>query len=168
MRRLFATAVVALAACRGGAAAPALPPGQGTVVRVVDGDTIVVRVGTVDEHVRMIGIDTPETKKPEHPVECFGPAAAHRTEELLPPGTVVRLERDTEARDRYDRLLAYIYRAADDLFVERQLLLDGMADALVVRPNTAHEADLAAAAAEARRAGTGLWTACGGNHVMPG
>jgi micrococcal nuclease len=167
VRRLLATALVALAAC-GGGAAPALAPGQGTVVRVVDGDTLVVRVGSVDEHVRMIGVDTPETKRPDHPVECYGPEAARRTAELLPPGTTVRLERDTEARDRYDRLLAYVYRAADGLFVERQLLLDGMADTLVIRPNTAHESDLAAAAAEARRSGTGLWTTCGGNHVAPG
>ncbi len=67
---------------------------------------------------RLIGIDTPETRRPPtSPSQCFGPEASARTTELLPAGTVVRLERDVEARDRYDRLLAYVYRVADGLFV---------------------------------------------------
>ena len=71
-----------------------------------------------DEPVRLIGIDTPETRRPAHArSQCFGPEASAARRELLPPGTVVRLERDVEARDRYDRLLAYVFRAADGLFV---------------------------------------------------
>jgi len=162
--RSLVVVLLVVAAC-GGGGHDALPAGQGTVVRVIDGDTVVVRIADVDEHVRLIGVDTPETKKPDHPVECYGEEASRRTSELLPAGTIVRLERDKEARDRYGRLLAYVYRVTDGLFVEQQLLDEGMGDVLVIRPNDAHEGSLAEAAASAHRAGTGLWSACGGNHV---
>ncbi|MGH9150362.1 MAG: thermonuclease family protein, partial [Acidimicrobiales bacterium] len=81
---------------------------------------------------------------------------------LVPAGTPVRLVRDVEARDRYGRLLAYVYRARDDLFVNLALARDGMADLLTIAPNVAHRDALAAAAAEARRADRGLWARCGG------
>ena len=139
--------------------------GKATVVRVIDGDTVVFSISGHDEHVRLIGIDTPETKKPDHPVECFGPEASARTSELLPPGTPVRLERDVEARDRFDRLLAYVYRSSDGLFIERSLIDDGYAAPLAIAPNTAHRDELEAASAGARRRGAGLWAACGGPHV---
>lgn len=132
------------------------------VVRVVDGDTLVVRIGGAEERVRLIGIDTPESVRPDAPVECWGPEASATTASLLPDGTPVRLERDEEPRDRFDRLLAYVRRAADGLFVNLELARLGAADALTIEPNTAHEEDIAAAVAEARRAGRGLWGACGG------
>ena len=82
------------------------------VVRVVDGDTIKVRLdgsgGT--ERVRYIGIDTPESVKPGTPVQCFAKAASHANERLV-AGRSVRLEGDVEPRDRYGRLLAYVWRA---------------------------------------------------------
>jgi micrococcal nuclease len=161
---VLGAALVALGACAA-SAAPPRTDGRATVVRVIDGDTIVLSIAGLEEHVRLIGIDTPETKKPDHPVECFGPEASARTSELLPPGTPVRLERDVEARDRFDRLLAYVYRLPDDLFVERSLLEDGYAAPLTVAPNDAHRAELEAASAGARRRGAGLWAACGGPHV---
>src|SRR4051794_38180211 len=97
VRRVWGLVVVVLGACSAGSSAPTLPAGQARVVRVVDGDTIVVDVGGGDETVRLIGVDTPETKKPNHPIECFGEEASHRATELLAPGTIVRLERDKEA-----------------------------------------------------------------------
>jgi micrococcal nuclease len=156
--------VVAAGACASDAR-PAQSDGSATVVRVIDGDTVVFDIAGTQEHVRLIGIDTPETKKPDHPVECFGPEASARTEALLPPGTAVRLERDVEARDRYDRLLAYVYRTSDNLFIERSLIDDGYAAPLTIKPNTAHRAELEEASAGARRRGAGLWAACGGPHV---
>ncbi len=150
--------VVDLAAC--GGAPPAAAPGVAVVVEVVDGDTITVRVGGREERVRLLGIDTPETVAPDSPVECFGPEASARTHELLAPGTAVRLERDVEVRDRFDRLLAHVVRADDGLFVNEVLAAEGLADALVIEPNVAHRDRIAAAVGTARAEGRGLWGAC--------
>lgn len=136
------------------------PPGTATVVRVVDGDTVDLRIGGATETARLLGIDTPETVKPGAPVDCYGPEASARTKELLPAGTPVRVTRDVEARDRYQRLLVYLVRARDDLFVNLSLLADGFARILNIAPNDAHRADLARAATEARAAERGLWGAC--------
>lgn len=134
------------------------------VVRVVDGDTVVVRLAGREEPVRLIGIDTPESVDPRSPVECFGRQASERTAALLPEGTAVRLVRDVEARDRYDRLLAYVYRAEDDTFVNLTLVEEGFASVATFPPNVAHTSDFQVAAARARDAGLGLWSACGGNE----
>lgn len=135
--------------------------GQATVTRVVDGDTIVVDVGGRTEKVRLIGIDTPETKDPRKPVQCYGKEASERTEALLPKGTAVRLERDVELRDRYGRLLAYVFRWRDGLFVNLELARGGYAQVLTIPPNVANADKFVAAVADARRAGRGLWRACG-------
>jgi len=138
--------------------------GAASVDEVVDGDTIRVRLpGRRDtESVRLIGIDTPETHGPGGLRECFGKEAAARLAELLPDGTEVRLVRDAEARDRYGRLLAYVYRRRDDLFVNLALAEDGYAAPLSIPPNIAHRDGFVDAAAEAREAGRGLWGRCGG------
>jgi micrococcal nuclease len=166
MVRWISVVCIALLLCGCARHAAASTDGKATVVRVIDGDTIVVRIGGHDEDVRLIGIDTPETHKPNTPVECFGPEATARMQQLLPAGTAVQLERDAEARDRYGRLLAYVYRASDGLFVERTMLDEGFAGVLAIAPNTAHRAELGAAVATAEAAGKGLWRACGGNHVQ--
>lgn len=85
---------------------------RGTVSDVVDGDTIKVVSRGFETPVRLIGIDTPETRKPGTPVQCFGPAASARTKRLLPVGQKVRLVTDPtqDVRDRYARLLAYVYK----------------------------------------------------------
>jgi micrococcal nuclease len=158
-------ALVVIAVNRRGSSSAALPPGQGRVVRVIDGDTVVVQLSSGEEHVRLIGIDTPETHKPGTPVECFGPEASARMSALLPAGTSVRLERDAEARDRYGRLLAYVFKASDGSMVERTMLDEGMAAPLAIAPNVAHRAEFDQAAAEAQQKGLGLWRACGGPHV---
>ena len=166
-----AVALVLLGGCGSGCsstsgAAGPLGPGEGRVVEVVDGDTIVVRLVGGNETVRLIGIDTPEEKKPDTPVECYAVEAARRTEELLPRDTVVRLERDKEARDRYGRLLAYVTRASDGVSIEVELLRDGFAGPLVITPNTTHTSEYAALVAAAQRESRGLWAACGGPHVV--
>src|SRR5690348_2856653 len=118
MARWIPVACVALLLCGCSSEAARSTDGKATVVRVVDGDTIVVHINGSDETVRILGIDTPETHKPDTPVECFGPQASDRMTALLPKGTTVRLVRDVEARDRYGRLLAYVYRDSDGLFVD--------------------------------------------------
>lgn len=138
--------------------------GRATVVHVVDGDTLVADVGGRSETVRLIGVDTPEKVKPGTPVECFAEEASARTAQLLPEGTPVRLVLDAEARDHYDRLLAYVYRDADGLFVNLALVTDGYADELTFPPNTTHRSELRAAAASARAAPVGLWASCDGPH----
>jgi micrococcal nuclease len=74
----------------------------------------------------------------------------------------VRLERDLEARDRFGRVLAYVYRLPDDLFVNLSLASDGFARPLSIAPNVAYSDRFAGAAADARRARRGLWGACPG------
>ena len=80
-----------------------------TVVHVSDGDTITVQVGERTEKVRILGADTPETVDPRKPVQCYGPEASAHTKARLKPGTRVQLETDAEVRDKYGRLLAYVY-----------------------------------------------------------
>ena len=134
-----------------------------TVERVVDGDTVVVSIDGRRETVRLIGIDTPETVKPNSPVECFGPEASAATTALLPEGTPVRLERDIEARDAFDRLLVYVYRATDGMFVNLELVRSGHATLLTFPPNVAHVDQFVAAAQAARLDGLGLWSGCSGD-----
>ena len=159
MRVLVLAAALLVGACAPGA--PSLPAGQAVVVRPVDGDTVVVEIGGREEPVRFIGIDTPESVAPDRPVECFGMEAKERTAVLLPAGTVVRLERDVEARDRFDRLLAYVFRTEDGLFVNQALVAEGFAEASAFPPNTAHQGELDAAEDGARAADLGLWPVCG-------
>jgi micrococcal nuclease len=168
-RRLLLAVVVLVALvlavrARGGDGGGGDPPGddgRASVVRVVDGDTVEVRIGGREETVRLIGIDTPETVDPRSPVECFGEEASDRAKALLPVGTEVRLVADVEPRDRYDRLLAYVYRD-DGTFVNLALVEDGYASVLTYPPNVAHASEFTAAAARAREGGRGLWGACGG------
>lgn len=148
----------------GGDDASALRPGgiaSARVERVIDGDTIAVRVAGREEHVRYIGMDTPETVKPNTPVQCYGPAAHDLNARLLASGGAsVTLRFDRELRDRYGRLLAYVYRARDGLLVNAQLVRDGAARTLTIAPNTAHATELAQLQQGARIAGRGLWGAC--------
>jgi micrococcal nuclease len=149
-----------------GACSPADAPtdGRATVTQVVDGDTIDVRIGGRDERVRLIGIDTPETKKPNTPIECFGPEASAFTASILPAGTEVRLERDVVGRDDYGRLLGYVHLAdasgPTDTFVNREIVARGYAVPLTIEPNTTYAGEFAAAAHRAEADGLGLWAAC--------
>ncbi|HJV08386.1 MAG TPA: thermonuclease family protein, partial [Acidimicrobiales bacterium] len=127
------------------------------VIRVVDGDTLLVTGG---ERVRLIGVDTPETVDEDRPVGCFGKEASTFTASVVPPGTAVRLVGDAEQRDRFGRLLAYVYRQADGLFVNAELLRRGFAQLLTIPPNIAHTDEFAALARQARESAQGLWSAC--------
>jgi micrococcal nuclease len=135
-------------------------PNSATVKHVVDGDTIDIAISGNTERVRLIGINTPETKHPTKGVECFGPEASAYTQQLLPEGTAVRVERDIEARDKYGRLLLYVYIADSNVFVNLDLVLQGYARPMVFEPNTAHKADFAQAATQAELRNVGLWQAC--------
>lgn len=132
---------------------------------VVDGDTIRVRIQGAEERVRLLGIDTPETHGQGGLRECFGVEATARMEALLPNGTPVRLVRDVEARDRYGRLLAYVYRASDGLFVNLAMAKEGYATTLIYPPNVSHADELVAAVGGARLALRGLWRRCGSADV---
>jgi micrococcal nuclease len=138
------------------------------VTHPVDGDTVDVDIAGAEERVRLIGIDTPESVADDRPVECFGPEAKDRLAQLLPVGTEVRLERDVEARDRYDRLLAYVFRTSDDLLINLALVQEGFAEARRFEPNIARQAELDRAEDDAKAAGRGLWPACGSTDVPIG
>src|SRR4051794_3352758 len=160
-RRLALLLVLASLVALGGNALRPFGGGAGgseaaRVERVVDGDTVVLAGG---ERVRYIGVDTPESVKPGTPVQCFAKAASHFNARLV-AGQRVRLRFDAERRDRYGRLLAYVYRARDGMFVNAQLVRRGYARTLTIPPNVAHAAEFRRLAAAARRQGAGLWSSC--------
>jgi micrococcal nuclease len=132
---------------------------RGRVVRITDGDTIRVALPGRVERVRYIGIDTPEEVKPDTPVQCFARRAAAENGRLV-AGREVRLVLDVEPRDRFGRLLAYVFRAGDGLFVNDALVRGGYARTLTIPPNVRFAVRFRALAARARRAHRGLWSAC--------
>lgn len=121
------------------------------VKRVIDGDTILLGNG---ERVRYIGINTPETKHPHKGVEYFGREASQYNKKLVDK-KMVRLEFDVEKRDRYQRLLAYVY--VDDIFVNARLVQDGYAQVYTVPPNVRHHELFLKLQRVAREEGRGLW-----------
>ena len=128
-----------------------------TVVRVVDGDTVDVSIGGAEDDVRYIGVDTTETVKPGEPVQCFGPQASAFNHRLV-EGRRVRLVFDSERRDIYGRLLAYVYLGRR--FVNAELVRRGLARTLTIVPNDTHANLFARLQRSAGRAGRGLWSAC--------
>jgi micrococcal nuclease len=134
-------------------------PDLATIVSVVDGDTIVLSVQNQTETVRLLGIETPETVHPTRPIECFGPEASAFTKATLEKGSVVKLVRDVEPRDRYQRLLVYLFLTDGTLF--NQLLIDrGLARTLSIEPNTAFASKFASHESSARNRRVGLWLYC--------
>jgi micrococcal nuclease len=123
------------------------------VERVVDGDTLLLDGGV---RVRLIGVDTPETVRPDHPVEPFGPEASDFTERMV-EGRFVTLEFDRERRDRYGRVLAYVYDA-DGRMLNEELIRAGFSPAETQYPYRSDRKRLFQQAEdEARSAGRGLW-----------
>lgn len=157
-------AAIVLVGCDGGPA----PVGSGAaeVVKIVDGDTIDVAIAGRTERIRLIGIDTPEIAheafgdRPANDAECFGDEASAFTASLIPVGTPVRLERDVVGRDDYGRLLAYVYRTEDDLFVNHEIVRRGYAQPLTIAPNVAHRDLIVDSARDAEADEAGLWAAC--------
>jgi micrococcal nuclease len=152
-------------------AAPAVLHGR--VLRAVDGDTLEVRLrGGAVETVRLIGVDTPETVKPDTPVQCFGPAAS-AFEHGVSEGRRVRLLTGVERRDVYGRLLAYVWleprgRVSDnprrdfqrELFLNATLLRRGLARTLEFPPNIRFAERFARILRTSALAGRGLWGRC--------
>jgi micrococcal nuclease len=161
--------VVLAAACTNGSTTvrstttpTTFPQPNAIVVRVIDGDTIDATIDGVEERVRLIGIDTPETKKKNTPIQCYGPEASAHTHDLLPPDTPIRIERDVVARDDYGRLLGYVYRSNDNLFVNLDIVQQGFAKVLTIPPNDTMADDFVEAARAAEAQNLGLWRACSG------
>ena len=128
-----------------------------TVLRTVDGDTVEARIGGETETVRYIGIDTPESVKPDAPVECYALAASHFNERLV-EGERVRLVFDREPRDVYGRLLAYVHLG--ERFVNAELLRRGYATTLTIAPNDRFASRFARIEQAAAKRGRGLWGEC--------
>jgi len=139
----------------------ALVAGNYEVERVVDGDTLLLANGA---RVRLIGVDTPETVKPETPVEPFGPEASEFTRQFIAEGNgQVRLELDKERQDRYGRFLAYVF--VGEKMLNEQLLLAGLARARTeFRYSETRKRQFRNAQRQAREAGRGIW----GEPAAPG
>jgi endonuclease YncB( thermonuclease family) len=137
---------------------PSAPPNAvaARVERVVDGDTFVAEIGGLRERVRVIGVDTPETVAPGRPVERYGRESSGFAKREL-TGVTVRLGGDVEPRDRYDRLLAYVW-LPDGTFWNALLAAEGYAQLLTVPPNVAYVDLFRRLVAEARAAHRGLWS----------
>jgi micrococcal nuclease len=125
------------------------------VSRVVDGDTVVLLIDGSPVKVRLIGVDTPETVHPSKPVQHYGKEASTFTRNLL-RGESVYLKYGFERTDRYGRLLAYLYRAPDGLFVNAEIIRQGYGHAYVQFPFE-HSDRFVALQTRAREAGKGLW-----------
>jgi micrococcal nuclease len=151
LARRLAPLLVLLAVAVSAAAQSVL---EGTVTRVVDGDTIDVRLGGQIETVRYIGVNTPELHHPRKGEEPGGREAAAVNRDLI-AGRRVRLELDTQSRDRHGRLLAYVW--VDDTMVNAELVRRGFAQVMTVPPNVRHQALFLKVQGEARDAGRGLW-----------
>lgn len=128
------------------------------VKRVIDGDTIELENG---ERVRYIGVNAPESVKPNAPVECFGHEASAYNRSLV-EGNDVRLEKDVSERDKYGRLLRYVY--VGDVFVNAKLVEDGYAHTSSFPPDVARQDLFRSFEREARAGKRGLWAddTCGG------
>ena len=143
-------ATLILAACQGD---------QTTrVVRVIDGDTIDVRTGNAKtEHIRIIGINTPETVDPRKKVQCFGPEASRRMHEIADGKTVTLEAKPGEDRDKYGRLLRYVTLDGRDLGA--RMIAEGFAQSYRHFPHprlrTYDQLE-----SQARSSGLGLWSAC--------
>jgi micrococcal nuclease len=135
------------------------PPGTYRVIRVEDGDTITVDMNGSEERVRYIGIDTPETKDPRKPVQCFGRAASEFNKQFI-GSNPVRLEADPLSgnRDRYNRLLRYVY-LPDGRLAQAEILKQGYGFAYVSFPFTKSE-EFLNYQREAREQNRGLWNSC--------
>lgn len=124
------------------------------VTRVIDGDTIEIEGGG---RVRYIGIDTPETVDPRKTVQCFGVESSKKNKELV-EGKKVRLEKDVTDRDKYNRLLRYVW--LEDTLINLVLVQDGFAHSYSYPPDIKYQDQFVTAEKQAREAKLGLWNAC--------
>lgn len=137
------------------AADPASARVQAVVVRVIDGDTFKATVGGEEKTIRLLNVDTPETKDPNAPVECLGPEATKALEQLLPAGSTVGLELDVEPLDKYGRTLAGVFDSSD-MLVNAELARLGLGVPVIFEPNKKFYPPVADAFEEARSNRAGL------------
>lgn len=133
------------------------------VTKVIDGDTIEVEGG---EKVRYLGVDTPETKDPRKPVQCFGKEASNKNKELV-EGKRVILEKDITDTDKYNRLLRFVFLplgpstgSGQLLFVNDYLIREGYAQVLTIPPDIKYSEQFLEAQRKAREQKKGLWGKC--------
>lgn len=132
--------------------------GRYLVARVVDGDTIKLTIDGEDESVRLIGVDTPETVHPNKVVECFGIQASNYTKWLLEGKEVyVKFDDTQDQVDQYGRLLLYVWRVEDDLFLNQELILQGYAKEYTYRVPYEYQNAFKIAEESAQDEEVGLW-----------
>ncbi|HEV2109551.1 MAG TPA: thermonuclease family protein [Thermomicrobiales bacterium] len=133
------------------------------VIAIVDGDTIRVLVDGREEPVRLIGVNAPETGGPYRDRECYGKEAADLVREFVPIGSTVQLERDQTDRDRYDRLLRYVWlprAGGEPVLLNEVLVAGGAARARSYPPDTTYQTILRDAEATAISREAGQWDQC--------
>ena len=141
----------------------------GTVVSTIDGDTLVVRIGPQTQRVRLIGIDTPESRpndkltrdargsrRSEQEIMALGQKATDFTRSIAPPGTQVRITFDHRRTDSYGRLLGYVF-LPDGTMVNELIVASGFAFARSYPPNISYTTQLQQAERTAKAPGKGLW-----------
>ncbi len=167
---LLAMVVLVLAGCRPDRAPqlatspaeratwPAVPADAiaAKVERVVDGDTFIAAIAGRNERIRLIGVDTPETVDPDRPVQPYGKEASNFAKHML-SGRTVRLVGDVEARDRYGRLLAYVW-LPDGTFWNALLAAEGYAQLITIPPDVTYAGLFRRLVDEARSANRALWS----------
>jgi micrococcal nuclease len=133
-----------------------------SLISISDGDTIRVDVGDREETVRLILIDTPETHDPNNPPECYGAEATAFLEGLLPVGSALYLETDVSERDRFGRLLRYVWleRGDEVYLVNEAMVRSGYAAQSTFPPDVKYQERIQEAARFSREHGYGLWSAC--------
>ncbi len=132
------------------------PPDRVVVDRVIDGDTVDVVLGGAVTRVRLLNIDTPETKKENTPIECLGPEASDFLTALLPVGSTVSLEYDVERADQYGRTLAAVFTSAGQN-ASVEIAARGLGYSVLFEPNDRYLADVERAETDARNASLGLY-----------
>jgi endonuclease YncB( thermonuclease family) len=161
---LIITALLLLAQKNGwiksaGKSAQELQPGQYNVISFEDGDTITIDMNGKSERIRMIGVDTPETQDPRLPVQCFGKVASEFTKTLIGTSPVRLVSDPTNTnRDRYDRLLRYVY-LPDGKLVNAEIIKQGYGFAYTLFPFEKLE-EFRTFEKNARELGLGLWGTC--------
>ena len=128
---------------------------RGEVVRVIDGDTLIAEIGGEETTIRLLNIDTPETKHPGQPVQCLGPEATAFLTERLPAGTEIELEYDQERTDRFDRTLAGVFESGS--LINAEIARAGLGVPVLFEPNDRFLPEVEEAFEAAQRDGVGLF-----------
>lgn len=130
---------------------------KATVTKVTDGDTIKVEFDGKEESVRLLLIDTPETVHPDKPVQPFGKEASTFAKDFFPIGTEVEIDIDVSERDKYGRLLAYVWK--DGVLYQDAILNEGLARvAYIYSPNTGYVDNLRENQKQAQKRAVGIWS----------